>query len=170
MVNFLNIHGMFLNMPIRHSGRRFQFGTMAEMDLFMGVTIAQEHKSILIKAVSIAKANGFDIDDSFFTDVGVEDALFDGMKNYYNIIFDHAFARAFWTNELCMELLLDGDEDPQEVDLVATLASGNHPIAGIVLVRKSLKVPMWQFNLSQMVLSEDPLMYIKATLDEMDVA
>lgn len=134
--------------------------------------ITQEHKSTLVKAVSIAKANGFNVDDSFFVDVDVEDALFDGMRGYYNVIFSHEFARAFWTEELCMDLLLPGDpedEEPQEVDLVETLKTGNHPIAGMVLANRSLKVPMWQFNLSQMVLSEDPLTYIRSTLDEMGV-
>ena len=135
-------------------------------------TITKEHKNILIKAVSIAKNNGFDICDEFFTDVEVEDKLFDGMSRYYNIIFDHQFARCFWTEEVSMDLFLDGqpeDEIPQQVDLVATLNAGNHPIAAMVLAKKSLRIPMWQYNLSQMALSEDPLLYIKSTLSEMEV-
>jgi len=134
--------------------------------------ITNEHKSILVKAVSIAKANGFEISDSFFTEVDVEDQLFDGMHRYYNVIFDHQFARCFWTEEVCMDLFLDGhpeDEIPQEVDLVQTLKEGNHPIAAMVLANKSLRIPMWQYNLSQMALSEDPLLYIKSTLKEMDL-
>lgn len=135
-------------------------------------TITKEHKNILIKAVSIAKVNGFDISDTFFTDVEVEDSLFDGMNRYYNIIFDHQFARCFWTEEVSMDLFLDDqpeDEVPQQVDLVATLNAGNHPIAAMVLAKKSLRIPMWQYNVAQMSLSEDPLMYIKSTLDEMGV-
>ncbi len=140
----------------------------------MGVSpITQNHKTILVKAVSIAKANGFEISDSFFTDVEVEDALFDGMKRYLNIIFDHQFARCFWTEETCMDLFIDPhpeDEVPDQVDLVETLRTGNHPIAAMVLAQKSLRLPLWQYNLAQMSLSEDPLLYIGSTLKEMGVA
>jgi hypothetical protein len=52
---------------------------------------------------------------------------------------------------------------------VATLNAGNHPIAAMVLAKRSLRIPMWQYNLSQMVLSEDPLMYVKNTLQEAGV-
>jgi len=132
--------------------------------------ITKEHKRILVKAVSFAKMNGFNIDDSFFTDVETEDQLFDGMNNYYNVIFDHEFARAFWKEDLGIDLLMDDHpegEIPDSVDLVATLREGNHPIAGIFLNDSSIRIPLWQYNSAQMVLSEDPLMYIKATLEEM---
>jgi len=136
------------------------------------MTVTKEHRDILVKAVSIAKGNGFDISDSFFTDMHVEDKLFDSMSAYYNIIFDHEFARCFWTEDLCMDLIYDNspeDEIPEQVDLVATLNAGNHPIAAMVLAKRSLRIPMWQYNLSQMVLSEDPLMYVKNTLQEAGV-
>lgn len=129
--------------------------------------ITKEHKNILVKAVSIAKLNGFQISDSFFTDVEVEDSLFNGMKGYYNVIFDHEFARCLWTEEICMDLMRENhvdEEQPREVDLVATLNAGNHPLAAMFLSKDSVCVPLWQYNLSQMVLSEDPLMYIKNTL------
>jgi len=132
-------------------------------------TITQQHRDTLTKAVSIAKHNGFDIDDSFFTDIDTENSLFDGMNPYYNIIFSHEFARAFWTEEVSMDVYVGENEDPWEVDLVETLASGNHPIAALAVSDRSLKIPMWQYNLAQMVLSEDPLMYIKSTLSEMGV-
>ena len=135
----------------------------------MVVNITKEHRDVLVKAVSIAKSNGFSIDDSFFIDMDVEDTLFDGMKRYYNIIFDHQFARAFWTEEVFMDVHVNDEVDPWEVDLVDTLISGNHPIAALAASTRSLRIPMWQYNLAQMVLSEDPLMYIKATLKEMDV-
>lgn len=131
--------------------------------------ITKEHKDILLKAVSFAKANGFEISDSFFTDVDVEDQLFDGMKGYYNIIFSHDFAAAFWTETVGMDLLFDDHpegEIPQTVDLVATLNAGNHPIAALFLNSESVRIPLWQYNLAQMALSEDPLMYIKSTLVE----
>ena len=116
-----------------------------------------------------AKANGFDIDDSFFTDVDVEDKLFDGMKGYYNVIFDHEFARSFWKEDIGIDLIMDDHPDgeiPKTVDLVATLHEGKHPIAALFLNEESVRIPLWQYNLSQMVLSEDPLMYIKNTLVE----
>lgn len=131
--------------------------------------ITKEHKTILVKAVSFAKANGFDIDDSFFTDVDVEDKLFDGMKGYYNVIFDHEFARSFWKEDIGIDLIMDDHPDgeiPKTVDLVATLHEGKHPIAALFLNEESVRIPLWQYNLSQMVLSEDPLMYIKNTLVE----
>lgn len=131
--------------------------------------ITKEHKSTLIKAVSLAKTNGFEISDSFFTDVEVEDHLFDGMKNYYNVIFDHDFARSLWRDDVCLDLPSEDHvegELPTEVDLVATLHAGNHPIAAMFLSKVSISVPLWQYNLAQMSLSEDPLMYIKNTLVE----
>lgn len=132
-------------------------------------TITKEHRDVLVKAVSIAKANGFNISDSFFIDMDVEDSLFDGMKSYYNIIFSHDFARAFWTEEVFMEVYVNDEGDPWEVDLVDTLISGNHPIAALAVSTRSLKIPMWQYNILQMSLSEDPLMYIKSTLTEMGI-
>lgn len=144
-----------------------------EVELFMGMNaIEKKHRDTLVKAVSIAKANGFDIDDSFFTEVEVEDALFDGMRSYYNIIFSHEFARAFWTDDTCIDILANDHEEgefPQEVDLVDTLASGNHPVAGLAISTSSVRIPLWQYNLLQMALSDDPLMYIRSTLDEMDL-
>lgn len=135
----------------------------------MGI-VTKEHKNILIKAVSIAKSNGFSISDSFFTDIEVEDALFDDMKSYYNIIFSHDFARSFWTEDLLMDIHVDSDdEESWEVDLVDTLSSGNHPLAALTISNRSLRIPMWQYNLAQMSLSKDPLMYIKSTLKEMEV-
>ncbi len=130
--------------------------------------ISKEHKKILIRAVSFAKANGFEISDSFFTDVDVEDQLFDGMKGYYNVIFDHEFARCFWKEDVGIDLLMNDQENelPHSIDLVDTLSSGNHPIAALFLSETSVRIPLWQYNLSQMVLSEDPLMYIKDTLIE----
>lgn len=134
------------------------------------MNITKEHKLILVKAVSYAKMHGFNIDDSFFTDVDAEDRLFDGMNNYYNVIFDHGFAKAFWNEELGIDLLLEDHIDgeiPRTIDLVETLRAGNQPIAGLFLNETSVRIPLWQYNLSQMALSDDPLMYIKGTLEEM---
>lgn len=131
--------------------------------------ITKEHKDILVKAVSFAKMNGFEISDSFFTDVDVEDQLFDGMKGYYNVIFNHDFARCFWREDIGIDLLMDEHaegEIPKTVDLVATLQEGQHPIAALFLNEESVRIPLWQYNLSQMALAEDPLMYIKNTLIE----
>ncbi len=132
--------------------------------------ITKEHKNILVKAVSIAKTNGYEIDDSFFTEVEVEDQLFDGMKRYYNVIFDHGFARCLWTSDMCMDIGIEREELdhdlPREVDLVETLKAGNHPLAALIMSITCLRIPIWQYNLAQMVLSEDPLMYIKSTFPE----
>ena len=130
---------------------------------------SKEHREILTKAAALAKANGFAISDSFFTEIGAEDYLFNGMQNYYNIIFDHQFAKHLWPEGVYMELMLNEgseDEHPREVDLVETLKEGNHPMAGLAMTEENLRIPMWQYNLSQMALSEDPLMYIKKTLLE----
>ena len=136
------------------------------------MTITKEHKNILIKAVSIAKTNGYEIDNSFFTEVDVEDQLFDGMKRYYNVIFDHGFARCLWTTDTFIDIGEEREESdrdlPHEVDLVATLKSGDHPLVAAALIMSvaCIRIPLWQYNLSQMVLSEDPLMYIKSTFPE----
>lgn len=131
--------------------------------------LTQEHRDILVKAVSIAKINGFEISDSFFTDVEVEDQLFDGQNGYYSIIFDHEFWRCLLTEDVYVELYPDVyrmDETPEDVDLVATLNAGNHPVAALVQAKRAVRLPMWQYHIAQVALSEDPLLYIKNIIDQ----
>ena len=56
-------------------------------------------KEILIKAMAIAKRNGYDIGDDFFTEIPTEFYLLNGMDLYYSLIFDHGFAKAFWEDD-----------------------------------------------------------------------
>ena len=129
------------------------------------VKITKEHKDVLLKAVLIAKENGFQINDVFFTDMEVEDRLFSEMKNYYNVIFDHEFARCLWS-EHYLEFEGENTTESAEVDLVKTLDMGNHPVAGLINNKRTIRIPMWQYHLMQMTMSEDPLMYIALMMEE----
>lgn len=129
------------------------------------VKITKEHKGILLKAVLIAKENGFQINDVFFTDMEVEDRLFSEMKNYYNVIFDHEFAKCLWSDHY-LEFEGENISESAEVDLVKTLDMGNHPVAGLINNKRTIRIPMWQYHLMQMTMSEDPLMYIALMMEE----
>ena len=63
-------------------------------------------------------------------------------KNYYSIIFDHEFAKAFWKDEKCPY----GKKCP------------------VYPSKKCAEAPGWQWHLQQMALEKDPLKYISKFL------
>ena len=62
-------------------------------------------KEVLIKAMAIAKRNGFDLDDNFFTETPTEFYLVGDMDLYFSLVFDHGFAKAFWGEDLHENML-----------------------------------------------------------------
>lgn len=137
--------------------------------------MTQKELEILTKAVAIAKRNGFEIADTFFTDIQVEDSLLEDGDKYMNIIFNHSFARSFWGEGL-IQIASDSDrldqEEPYEVDLVETAEIGSYPIAGLISCDNTIQLPMWQYHLGQMVYRKKPIDYIgeaiAGALDEED--
>jgi len=136
--------------------------------------MTQKELQILTKAVAIAKRNGFEIANTFFTDIEVEDSLLEDGDKYMNIIFNHSFAQCFWGKGL-IQISCDADtkqEPPYEVDLVETAEIGSYPIAGLVSCTNIIQIPMWQYHLGQMVYRINPIDYIgeaiAGTLDEDD--
>jgi hypothetical protein len=126
--------------------------------------MTQKELQILTKAVALAKQNGYDISDDFFTSMEVEDSLLSEDKSYYKIIFDHEFSRCFWGEDLIELGLSDSKDDPKEVDLVQTAEDGNFPIAGLAANSKTIHLPLWQYHMGQMVYREFPIEYIEMAL------
>lgn len=122
-----------------------------------------QENEILNKAVVIAKTNGFEIADEFFSDLTVQDQLLKDGNHYMNIIFDHNFAKAFWGEDL---IEIGEEENVREIDLVETVKIGNFPIAGLISCKDTLQIPMWQFHLGEMIYHPNPIEYIESALSE----
>lgn len=120
----------------------------------MLIFIYMTRGDILTKAIAIAKRNGFDISDDFFTEIPVETWLQENQDLYFSLIFCHAFAICFFGNNLIMtEEFSENAED-------LNLTEFQNPMAILLANRKNLRIPIWQYHLIQMSLSEDPLMYL----------
>ena len=109
---------------------------------------------ILIKALSIAKRNGFNISDDVFTETPSDVWLIEGQDLYFSLIFDHNFAKAFFSEDLITFEGFDEDVIP------LNLSEFKKPMSGILTNRENVAIPFWEYHLIQMVLSKDPLMYI----------
>lgn len=111
-------------------------------------------KEVLTKAIAIAKRNGYDISEDFFTDIPAETWLQDGQDLYYSLIFDHEFAKCFFGESF---IEIDGfDTDSIEV----SLSESETPMSSLMSNRKNIQIAAWEFHIVQLVLSKDPLLYI----------
>jgi len=130
-------------------------------------------KSVLTKAFAIAKRNGFDVNPAIFTDARTDSWLISDQKNYYNLIFDHRFARALFGKELVTidpygEEFEEDEKEFYQIDLVKTVTAGNFPLAGLVYIEDGVEIPHWQYHLSHMALSEDPVDYLRIYMKDFD--
>jgi len=117
-------------------------------------------EEILTRAVAIAKRNGFNISDDFFTEVPTENWLQEGQDLYFSIIFCHDFAISFFKED---DVAIEGfDEESESVDLQVY----DNPAAFLMTNRKNISIPIWQYHLIQMAMSEDPLSYIYKFLQD----
>jgi len=111
-------------------------------------------EEILTRAIAIAKRKGFDISDDFFTEIPAENWLQEGQDLYFSLIFCHDFAIHFFGDDL---ISIEGqDKDVEDINLI----DYNNPSAFLMSNRKNIQLPIWQFHLIQMTLSEDPLEYL----------
>lgn len=111
-------------------------------------------EQILTKAIAIAKRNGFDISDDFFTEIPAETWLQEGQDLYFSLILSHDFAKCFFgNNTLVVE---DCEENVEFLDLTIY----ENPMTVLLANRNNLKIPFWQYHLVQMTLSDDPLLYL----------
>lgn len=115
---------------------------------------------ILTKVVAIAKRNGFDISDDFFTDIPVETWLQENQDLYYSIIFCHDFAICFFG-----ENLISIDEHSDNVEDI-NLIEYEFPMTLMMSNRKNISILSWQYHLVQMTLSKDPIMYLSKFINE----
>ena len=98
-------------------------------------------ETVLRKAIEKAKKNGYDTDSSgFYLPCDVSKKELSGWfygQGYPVIIFSHEFAKAFWPGD------------------------------GSILIRRGTggedfdEIPRWKFNLQQMVLEKEPIIYLK---------
>lgn len=105
-------------------------------------------KRIIEKAVK----NGFitDIDDSslcFYT-------IYIASKEYYNLIFSHDFAKAFWKSE------------DKRIKVGVQYNSTMGLLKSRGMLEGSSNLEEWQYYLQQMVLEEDPIKYLSKFLNE----
>lgn len=117
-------------------------------------------EEVLTRAIAIAKRNGFDISEDFFTEVPTDAWLQEGQDLYFSLIFCRDFAISFFGTEL---IAIEGDEtNIEEVDLL----DYDNPAAFLMSNRKNIQLPNWQFHLMQMSFSEDPLEYLHKFIQE----
>lgn len=121
-------------------------------------------KEILTKALAISKRNGYDISDDFFTEIPTEAWLQEGLDLYFSLIFDHTFCKCFFGEDL---IEIDGHgRGAKEV----SLSENDNPMSSLMINRKNIRVPAWEFHLVQMVLSSDPLIYISNFINHYEQA
>jgi hypothetical protein len=109
---------------------------------------------ILTKVMAMAKRNGYNLSEEFFTEVPVETWLQEGQDFYFSLIFSHDFAICFFGNDIAV--IDEFTEEAEDINLVEY----ENPMGLLMTNRKNIKIPMWQYHLVQMTLSEDPLMYL----------
>jgi hypothetical protein len=109
---------------------------------------------ILTKVIAVAKRNGFGISDDFFTEIPAETWISENQDLYFSLIFCHDFAISFFGEGMVM--IDEFSENPENIDLL-NLES---PVGFLMANRQNIKIPNWQYHLAQMVLYEDPLMYL----------
>jgi hypothetical protein len=119
---------------------------------------------ILTKSIAIAKRNGFAISDDFFTDTPVEVWLQENQDFYFSLIFCHEFAMCFFGENLIM---IDEFSEGAEIVDLAELES---PVGFLMANRSNVKAITWQYHLAQMVLSPDPLEYLKNFIQDYEQA
>jgi hypothetical protein len=99
---------------------------------------------ILIKAITKAINNRWDIDkhvgQDWFNDLEERETE-PGTHEYYDIIFGHDFAKAFFGEENASFCMSD--------------------LAGTII---SKEIPEWKYHLQLMVISDDPLRYLEGFL------
>jgi hypothetical protein len=119
---------------------------------------------ILTKAVAIAKRNGFGISDDFFTDIPVETWIQENQDLYFSLIFCHDFAICFFGENLMV--IDEFCDDTEDFDLVEY----ESPIGLLMANRRNIRIPIWQYHLAQMVLSNDPLIYLQKFVQDYEQA
>lgn len=103
------------------------------------------NEQILIKAIEQAIKNGMPSSGEYKTMIkeGIIGMLV-SLKAYYNTIFSHSFAKAFW-----------GEEEHKFTDV------DNDGIHGYFTNLRE-----WEFHLQQMVLEKEPILYLEKFLEE----
>lgn len=125
------------------------------------------NEEILRKAIEKAVKNGFDffklIEESYgfvTRDPNVVDVFIKvRSKHYYQTIFSHDFAKAFWGEEkVCSNC--------GHSDSICNSIYEEASFCWICRLVQSKGFKKWQFHLKQMVLKPEPLKYLEKFLEE----
>ena len=118
-------------------------------------------QEILIRAVEKAHKNGYywemmgrnkKTQEDF---VSMPDWIWRNTNNYYGIIFEHDFAKAFFGEKLLSPCCVHEVQRDNAMGLYCTKCGG--------LVKSTLG-PAWQYWLKQMVIAPEPLKYLEGFL------
>jgi hypothetical protein len=120
----------------------------------------------LLLLISQALANGFEFRRWFQANIsqewpGTDEAIeiLIAESRFYALVFSHEFARAFWKKGAQMSFIVPS------VTYTRMNAKGEvETISRKPFTRRTIKADVWKYHLRQMVLSEDPLRYLKRFL------
>lgn len=122
-----------------------------------------KREEMLNKVIAVAKRNGYEISDKFFTEVQASE-WFQKTKwpdLYFSMLFSKDFAYHYWGDQDYMET----EDDAEQI----SLENYDEPAAFLISNRDNIGIPCWQFNLLQMVMSDDPLEYAYRFAEERDI-
>jgi hypothetical protein len=123
-----------------------------------------KREEMLNKVLAVAKRNGYEISDNFFTDVQASE-WFNKTKwpdLYFSMLFSKTFAFHYWGDSEYMEM----EDNSEQV----SLENYDEPASFLLSGKKdNIALPSWQYHLIQMVLSDDPLVYAHKFAEERDI-
>lgn len=83
-------------------------------------------------------------------------------KKYYDTIFSHDFAKAFWGEELT---IVDEHYKSEIVDKnIKEIGKAPYSLNDDYIQSWKLEFPKWKFHLREMILEENPLKYLEKFL------
>jgi len=116
--------------------------------------------------ISQAQASGFEFRRWFQANVapewpGSEDAvaLLSAEGRFYALVFSHEFARAFWKKGEQMNFVVPASTYLRMNGKGQVVTINRKPFT-----RRTIKADVWKYHLRQMVLSEDPMRYLRRFL------
>jgi hypothetical protein len=123
-------------------------------------------QKILFLLISQALANGFEFRRWFQANIspewpGAEDAvqILSAEGRFYALVFSHEFARAFWQKGAQMSFIVPSATYSRMNGKGEVVTINRKPFT-----RRTIKADVWKYHLRQMVLSEDPMRYLKRFL------
>ncbi len=125
-----------------------------------------KRKEILLMMIRLAIANGFELRRWFTANIqpewpGTEEAmaLVCDQGRFYALIFSHEFARSVWKHGQQMQFIVPSTTYSRRNAKGEMITVTRKPFT-----RRTIKADVWQYHLQQMVLTEDPIRYLRRFL------